>query len=153
MRERKGRFDQCGDELMRAASEVNEEIILESLDEIAPSAWQSKEDAAEERSDATLSPFMHPEQPQHTHYDIGGDIGLGSTCQEEMIIKNRLTDDEYLDLVHNLNDEQLSFFNHVLYITKTSSVALFTKIRTISRKIFSKEFRTRNLTCLSQTYS
>ena len=58
---------------------------------------------------------MHPDRPQHTHYDIG------STCQEEMIIQNRITDDEYLGLVQNLNDEQLSIFNHVLYITKTCS--------------------------------
>ena len=64
---------------------------------------------------------MHPDRPQHTHYDIGGDIGLGSTCQEDMIIQNILTDDEYLDLVQNLNDGQLSIFNHVIYITKTSS--------------------------------
>ena len=42
MRERKKRFDQCGDELMRAASEVNEEIILESLDKNAPSVRQSE---------------------------------------------------------------------------------------------------------------
>ena len=42
MRERKKRFDQFGDELMRAASEVNEEIILESLDEIAPLARHSE---------------------------------------------------------------------------------------------------------------
>lgn len=88
------RFDQCGNALECAITEINEDIILEDIDDLAPSSRQAEE-ANIEMCDAMDHYIMHPATHQHTRYDIRADIDCGSNLYEEVVINNRLSDEEY----------------------------------------------------------
>ncbi|KAL4238589.1 hypothetical protein ACF0H5_003296 [Mactra antiquata] len=45
-------FAQYEEELYKAANEINEEILMESVDKIAPSSRQTEEDACTESTEA-----------------------------------------------------------------------------------------------------
>ncbi|WAR00547.1 hypothetical protein MAR_024919 [Mya arenaria] len=87
-----------------------EKQLLEAVDEIAPSSRQAEEEADSEKCDAIEHNMVQPNRPLHTRYDIGADIGLAINTHEEIIINNRLSNEEYNHLAQNLNNEQQQFF-------------------------------------------
>lgn len=94
--------------------------MLEEIDDIAHSSRQAEEEANIEMCDAMDHYIIHPAKHLHTRYDIGVDIGCGSDLHEEVVINNRLSDEEYRNIAQNLNKEKQTFFYHVLHSVKTT---------------------------------
>ena len=58
----------------------------------------------------------------HNQYDLLDDIGIfPRSNDEEELVKKRMSDDNYYELVvRSLNEKQKQFFYHVLHLIKTS---------------------------------
>ena len=116
------RFQKTPHGLEEAMKAVAEEIVDEQLDEIAPAARQSEEDANMAKEDQ--GSLLLPPDDRLAEYDVGLDIG-GSTDKREVTIPNRLADDEYLQLASSLNPEQRKFFYEIQKLTQNLIVPFY----------------------------
>ena len=60
------------------------------------------------------------------NYDLSDDLVIPScSVVDQDAICNEMSDDEYRQAVRSLNNEQLVFFYHILYLLRTSDVAFY----------------------------
>ena len=102
------KYDKCGEEFDAVIDSVNEELMLESMDEIAPQDRQSSEEAIIEREDSTSFSNLQPPTEDLATYGIGPEIGITSEdiSSAQRVIPNRLSNDEFYVLMRTLNMEQ-----------------------------------------------
>ncbi|WAR08398.1 hypothetical protein MAR_018356 [Mya arenaria] len=108
-------FQTVTDGIEEAMKAVNEERIQEQLDEIAPFARQSEEDACMAKDDEIS--LLQPPNERASFYDIGLDLG-GSVDTQQVTIPNRIIDEEYQKVASSLNNEQRKFFYEISFRTK-----------------------------------
>ena len=91
----------------------------DQFDSIAPNTQNIElEDEAEGMED------LHPDFNES--YDMADDLGIPSTSlNDEPLILNELTDDDYRQMVQTLNKEQKEFFYHILHQIKTSETPFY----------------------------
>lgn len=97
-------YEQNADMLDQAEQMVQDDLN-EAYDELASAAQQTEGDD-EIEGNVESEKFVHfnPERPiEQREYDIGVDVGIPLTRQLTEQSSVRLPDDEYLELVSNLN--------------------------------------------------
>jgi len=95
---------------------------LDNYDELAPIV--QKVEAEDESEGVTVSEeFVHfnPESVQHTHYDIGPELGLPPMASSVDSSPSRIPNEQYYDLLRKLNIKQKEFYNHVIHWIKTKN--------------------------------
>ena len=69
--------------------------------------------------------FLLPDSKEHATADLGIEFNLPSTDHEVELIPERVSEDEYREMVQKLNKEQREFFTHVLQWVKTKDEPLY----------------------------
>ena len=91
-----------------------------AYDGLAPNEEQENREALEEgaKESEIFVYFSTDRIAEHRYYEIG--IDLQSTCSVPTVETTgiMLPDEEYLNLLRNLNLRQLEFFNHVIHWIK-----------------------------------
>ena len=98
----------------------NDRVSEDAWDQIAPQAQNLESCQQENNTDSRANAAFQPVSENHKNYDIGIDMGLPSKSEvSHTPLTNRISDDEYSDLVRNLNSRQKEFFYHILNWVKT----------------------------------
>ena len=114
--EQKKQYAICTDTLDDIEKQLNatEDEDSSRFDHLAPLTINSKYQDEEGMQD------LHPDFNET--YDLSHDIGIPSAVSnaQEQLIHNELKDNEYRQMVRQLNKEQKLFFYHILHEIKTS---------------------------------
>ena len=105
-------------ELLNEVQEAVETQTLDNFDEVSPNIESVEvNDAQNEPVQSTKYAFYSPETRDHTFYDLGADIGLGTHIANDDIelIQNRLPEKEYLNMLSSLNQKQRQIFTHIVH--------------------------------------
>ena len=98
----------------------NDRVSEDAWDQVAPQAQNLESCQQENNTDSRANAAFQPVDEKHKNYDIGLDMGLPSKSDvSHTPLTNRISDDEYSDLVRNLNSRQKEFFYHILNWIKT----------------------------------
>jgi len=96
---------------------VNEEIVEDIMDEVAPNDRQSSEIASEHSITSSDFPdLMRPENLQE--YNMVQSTENSTSSQA--VISNRLSDRDYYQLMNSLNIQQEQFVHHISFLVKTN---------------------------------
>ncbi|MDY6841695.1 MAG: AAA family ATPase [Pseudomonadota bacterium] len=93
----------------------------DAWDEVAPAA-QDLESRQEQFNKDSTDPAFRPQSDLHKNYDIGKEMGMRTADSDNITTEslvNRVSDEEYEQLVCSLNTKQQQFFLHVLHWIKT----------------------------------
>lgn len=113
--------DELDSAIERAHDDLNEEF-----DQIAPLTQHTEqEDELEGSHESTQFIYYKPESAAHQEYDIGLDLGISQTAPVIEHSPTLLPNEEYLELVRNLNMKQKEFFLHILHWIKTKDDPLY----------------------------
>ena len=105
-------------QLLNEVEEAVETQTLDNFDKVSPNIESVEvNDAQKEPIQSTKYAFYSPETRDHSYYDLGADIGLGTHIANDDIelIQNRLPEKEYLDLLSRLKQKQRQIFTHIIH--------------------------------------
>ena len=116
------KFETNASAVETAKEQLKDGVELEEKvwDQVAPQAQNLESCQQDLNSDSRQNAAFQPHSEQHKKYDIGLDMGLPSkseTAHEPLT--NRISPEEYSELVRNLNSRQKDFFYHILNWVKT----------------------------------
>ncbi|XP_069109303.1 uncharacterized protein [Argopecten irradians] len=113
--------DEIDSALQRAHDDLNDEF-----DQIAPLTQHTEQEDEQEGShESKQFIYYKPETAAHQEYDIGVDLGISQTAAHVEHSPTLLPNEEYLQLVRQLNLKQKEFFLHVLHWVKTRDDPLY----------------------------
>ena len=91
---------------------------VDNFEDICPNIESVEARDAEQAPEAsTTYAFYNPESRDHSHYDLGADIGIASHIPNDDIerIQNRLPEKDYLELLSRMNEKQRQIFTHIVH--------------------------------------
>ncbi len=103
--------------------------ILDTIEEDVDVFDETENENEESENEGTPKDFgfFDPERPENqSKYDINEDMGLPHNAQVEFseVIGDRCTEQEYYEMIRNLNLKQREIFNHVLHWIRTNKEPL-----------------------------
>jgi exonuclease III len=118
----KSNFDKYGNIITETFQSLQEEQLNEAMDSCAPATRQSEDDNMQSSENASDMSYLQPNSLNHMEYDIAVDMGIGPvTSVNEVVIKNKISDEEFFHLMRSLNKEQRLVLDHILFSVKTRS--------------------------------
>lgn len=106
-----------------------QEIDAENLAGVvnAESSYQNSVDMEESTHTSSRFDCFDPGEGANETYDLGEDLGIGKKCSGvEVLPHKEITNDVYFQQMQGLNNEQRTFFYHILHMVKIKSLPFYT---------------------------